>query len=112
MEDQRTGRCVSSQALRPRRLRSCHNRDEFVTSFGKICWIVPRCCAAAALPSRSGPIAQQPRQIFRSRAFIRASSALMVSTYFPSSDFDTGRLAGTAAIGFVTPDLDTGEALS
>src|SRR3990170_2800801 len=56
--------------------------------------------------------AQQPRQIFLSRAFIRASSALIVSTYLPPSVFDAGSLAGTAAIGFATAGLDTGEALS
>jgi hypothetical protein len=56
--------------------------------------------------------AQQPRQMFRSRAFIRASSALIVSMYFPLSAFDTGSLAGTAAIGFAAADRDAGEALS
>ena len=41
------------------------------------------------VPDRGAGLAQQPRQMFFSRAFIRASSALIVSTYFPSA-FDAG----------------------
>ena len=43
--------------------------------------------------------AQQPRQIFFSRAFIIASSALMVSTYFELSTFEV-LAAGCAAAAF------------
>jgi hypothetical protein len=47
----------------------------------------------------SGAAAQQPRQIFLSRAFISASSAPIESMLLAASDFGTGavRIAGLAA---------------
>ena len=42
--------------------------------------------------------AQQPRQIFLSRAFISASSALIESTYFAVSTFGAGARGGGFAV--------------
>ena len=57
--------------------------------------------------------AQQPRQMFLSRAFISASSALIESTYFPLSTFEAGavRDAGFAArgAGFAAADEAAGD---
>jgi hypothetical protein len=50
--------------------------------------------------------AQQPRQIFLSRAFINASSALIVSTYFAVSTFEAGARGG----GFAVADDAAGAA--
>jgi hypothetical protein len=41
---------------------------------------------------------QQPRQIFFSRAFINASSALIVSTYFAGSTFEFEARGGGFAV--------------
>jgi hypothetical protein len=49
-------------------------------------------------PRAAASNAQQPLQIFFSRAFISASSALIVSTYFALSTFELGAF-GLAAAG-------------
>lgn len=60
-----------------------------------------RAAAAHIAPDRGPPESgdQQPRQMFFSRAFISASSALIVSTYVAESTFEAevGRGAGVAA---------------
>jgi hypothetical protein len=43
--------------------------------------------------------AQQPRQMFFSRAFISASSALIISTYFELSAFEAGFIAAVLSAG-------------
>jgi hypothetical protein len=55
-------------------------------------------------PASRAP-AQQPRQIFFSRAFTSASSALIESTYFPASAFPASAFAATARdAGFAAAD--------
>src|SRR6202043_7286 len=57
------------------------------------------CATASRGAAATAPGAQQPLQIFFSRAFISASSALILSTYLPASTFESGaaRDAGLAA---------------
>src|SRR6202035_1563388 len=61
-------------------------------------------------------VLQQPRQIFFNCAFIRASSALIVSTYFPGSAFPGSAVAAgfadTGAADFATLGLLADGALS
>src|SRR5713226_4544837 len=53
----------------------------------------------------SRTLAQQPRQIFFSRAFISASSSLIESTYFAASAFPASGFAATArGAGFAAAD--------
>jgi hypothetical protein len=62
-------------------------------------------------PGMSGvSLVQQPLQIFFILAFIRASSALIVSTYFALSIFDAGPLFGAGPAGLTAADCAAGEA--
>jgi hypothetical protein len=54
--------------------------------------------------------AQQPLQILFSRAFISASSAPIVSTYFPPAIFETEALGDTGPAGLAAADFSAGVA--
>jgi hypothetical protein len=66
----------------------------FYASKGRYAIWCDKCSGNSRSPG--GLPAQQPRQMFLSRAFISASSALIVSTYFALSTFE-GLTAGFSA---------------
>ena len=63
-------------------------------------------------PARPGSAAQQPRQIFFSCAFTRASSLLSESTYFAPSTFDVGAARSRGLAGADVATAAGGAALS